>query len=131
MSAVSYVDFPALRPIRDLLLDPDISEIMINGVGRLFVERAGKMEPLRAVFQSQAQLDAAIESLLGMTGRAVTQLTPFVDFRLPDGARVNIAVRPIAIDGPVVTIRRASRGLERLEELVKRGSLSHRMAALL
>jgi pilus assembly protein CpaF len=128
---MSYVDFPALRPIRHLLLDPNVSEIMINGVGRLFVERAGKMEPLRSVFQSQGQVEAAVEALIGMTGRAVTQLTPFVDFRLPDGSRVNIAVRPIAIDGPIITIRRQSVGLKRLEDLVERGALTPRMGAFL
>jgi pilus assembly protein CpaF len=128
---MSYVDFPALRPIRELLIDPSISEIMINGTGRLFVERDGVMEPLRAVFQTQAQLDAAIESLIGLTGRAVNTLTPFVDFRLPDGSRVNIAVRPVALDGPIITIRRASRGLARLEDLVARHALTARMADLL
>ena len=128
---ISYVDFPALRPIRPLLLDPDISEIMINGVGRLFIERGGRMEALRAVFQSQAQLDAAVEALIGMTGRAVTTLTPFVDFRLPDGSRVNVAVRPIALDGPIITIRRQSHGLTRLDDLVQRAALRRPMAEFL
>ena len=126
-----YLDFPALRPIRHLLTDPDISEIMLNGIGRLFVERGGKMEPLRAVFQTQGQLDAAVEALLAMTGRAVTQLSPFVDFRLPDGARVNIAVRPIAIDGPIITIRRPTQGIQRLESLIERRALTTRMAQVL
>jgi pilus assembly protein CpaF len=128
---VNYVDFPALRPIRDLLVDPNISEIMINGTGRLFVERSGKMEALRPVFQMQQQLDAMVEALLGLTGRAVTTLTPFVDFRLPDGSRVNVAVRPIAVDGPIVTIRRQSRGLGRLEDLVERNALTTPMADFL
>ncbi len=128
---MNYVDFPALRPIRHLLIDPNVSEIMINGIGRLFVERSGKMEAQPSVFRTQSQLDAAVEALLGMTGRAVTVLTPFVDFRLPDGSRVNVAVRPVALDGPVVTIRRQSHGLARLEDLVAREALTKQMGDFL
>jgi len=128
---VNYVDFPALRPIRHLLIDPSVSEIMINGVGRLFVERAGKMEAQSAPFRTQAQLDAAVESLVGLTGRAVTHLTPFVDFRLPDGSRVNIAVRPIALEGPVITIRRQTRGIGHIDDLIARETLTKPMADFL
>ncbi len=131
MMTMNYFDFPALRPIRALLVDPNVSEIMINGVTRLFVERDGKMTALRPVFQSQSQLDGAVEALLGMTGRAVTSLQPFVDFRLPDGSRVNVAVRPIAVDGPIITIRRQSQGIGRLEDLVARRTLTKQMAEFL
>lgn len=128
---MNYLDFPALRPIRPLLIDPEVSEIMINGVQRFFIERAGKFEALPPPFRTQNQLDAAVEALLGMTGRAATALAPFVDFRLPDGSRVNVAVRPVALEGPVVTIRRATRGIQEIHDLVEYGSMTTHMVDFL
>lgn len=128
---MNYLDFPALKPIKHLLVDPQISEIMINGTSKLFIERAGKMSQIAPVFTTQTQLDAAVEALLGMTGRAVTALAPFVDFRTPDGSRVNVVIQPVALEGPVVTIRRASRGLDKLSDLVTRSALSQQMADFL
>jgi pilus assembly protein CpaF len=129
--AMNYIDFPALRPIRHLLVDPEISEIMVNGAAKLFVERRGRMEELQPVFTSAGQLEVVVEALLGTSGRAVTVLSPFVDFRLSDGSRVNIAVRPIAVDGPVITIRRQTKGIARVEDLVARGALTANMERFL
>jgi pilus assembly protein CpaF len=128
---MNYLDFPALRPVRHLLVDPEISEIMINGAMRLFVERRGRMEEVPPAFKTSDQLDAAVEALIGMSGRAVTVLSPFVDFRLSDGSRVNVAAKPVAIDGPIVTIRRQTSGVDRLEDLVARGALTENMAKFL
>ena len=128
---MNYTDFPALRPIRTLLLDPDVSEIMINGPSKLFVERRGRMEELPPVFTAPGQLEVAVEALIGTSGRAVTMLSPFVDFRLSDGSRVNIAVKPIAVDGPVITIRRSTRAIGRIEDLVARGALTANMEKFL
>lgn len=124
-------DAPGVQPIKHLLLDPEISEIMINGPQRLFVERRGVMQEQSPVFRSSQQIEVLIENLAAHTGRAVTVRSPFVDFRLPDGSRVNVVINPIAIDGPVVTIRKATRSLQRVEDLVERGTLTQRMAYFL
>lgn len=111
--------------------DPTVSEIMINGPQRLFVERAGHIEKAALIFPTPHHLQICIESLVGMSGRAVNSKSPFVDFRLPDGARVNVVIAPIALDGPVVTIRRAVKSIRRIDDIVKRGSLTQKMAAFL
>jgi len=126
-----YLEFPQLQPLRPFILDPKISEIMINGLSRFFVERSGKMIELEPVYNVQAKLDAAVEALVGLSGRAVNMRTPFVDFRLPDGSRVNVVVRPIALEGPVITIRRASRDLQDIEDIVARGTLTDQMSEFL
>ncbi|HZO13292.1 MAG TPA: CpaF family protein [Polyangiaceae bacterium] len=124
-------DTPGVQPIKHLLLDPDISEIMINGPSRLFIEKQGMMQALSPIFRSAQQIDLLVENLVAHTGRAVTAKTPFVDFRLPDGSRVNVVIPPIALDGPFVTIRKATRALQSVEDLVQNGTLSKRMAYFL
>ena len=128
---MSYLDFPAVRPIRHLLVDPSISEIMINGRAKLFVETGGKLVAMAPVFHTQNSLDACVESLMGLTIRAVNARAPFVDFRLPDGARINVVVPPIALDGPYVTIRRVTRSLKTLDDIVAKNTLTARMADFL
>jgi pilus assembly protein CpaF len=128
---VKLIDMPGVQPIRHLLLDTEISEIMINGPRRLFVEKRGAMQQLPAVFQSAAQVDVLVENLMSHTGRAVTVRSPFVDFRLPTGERVNVVINPITLDGPAVTIRKAAQSLKSMEDLVARGTLTTRMAYLL
>jgi pilus assembly protein CpaF len=128
---VRYLDLPGVQPIKHLLLDGEISEIMINGPRGLFVEKGGAMTQLEPVFQSLQQLEVLIENLLQHTGRAVTIMAPFVDFRLPDGARVNVVINPITLDGPVVTIRKMTRSLKTIDDLVARGTLTKRMAFFL
>ena len=122
---------PGVQAIKHLLLDPEISEIMINGSRFLFVERRGVMQQLHPIFTSKQQLDVLVENLVALTGRAVNAKTPFVDFRMPDGARVNVVIPPVALDGPVVTIRKATRTLRSLDDLVARGTLTDRMAFFL
>lgn len=126
-----YLELPGVQPIKHLLSDGEISEIMINGPGGLFVEKAGAMHQLEPVFGNEAQIEVLIENLLQHTGRAVTVKSPFVDFRLPDGARVNIVINPISIEGPIITIRKMTRSLKTMDDLVERGTLSKRMAYFL
>jgi pilus assembly protein CpaF len=125
------IDPPAVQAIRHLLDDPEISEIMINGLGHLFVERGGLMHELPPIFVSRQQIEVLVENLVGLTGRSVNAKSPFVDFRMADGSRVNIVVPPVALDGPLVTIRKATRSLRTLNDLVDRGALSDRMAFIL
>jgi pilus assembly protein CpaF len=128
---VRVIDKPGVQPIRHLLLDTEISEIMINGPRRLFVEKGGAMVQIPPVFNSAEQIDVLVENLLLHTGRAVTVRAPFVDFRLPTGERVNVVINPITLDGPAVTIRKATKSLNSMEDLVARGTLTTRMAYLL
>jgi pilus assembly protein CpaF len=124
-------DKPGIRPIRALLLDPEITEIMINGPRHLFVEKHGVMQPIPPVFGNREQVQLLVETLLANTGRAVNARHPMVDFRLPDGSRVNVVIPPIALDGPVVTIRKFTRSLRTLEDLIARGALDGKMATVL
>lgn len=126
-----YVDLPGLQPIRHLLADPEISEIMINGPRRLFIERHGVMTQLEAVFKNQQQVDVLVENLMAHTGKSVTVQSPFADFRLPDGPRVNVVIAPIVLEGPVVTIRKPTKALQSMDDLVKRGTLNKRMVYFL
>ncbi len=124
-------DQPGLAAIRHLLLDPQITEIMINGHAQVYVEREGRFELLPLKFTGARQLDFLIETLLRPSNRAVDAANPYVDFRLPDGSRVNVIIPPLAIDGPCVTIRKFTKTLSTMADLIKIGTLSERMARLL
>jgi pilus assembly protein CpaF len=127
----TFFDHPALAPIRPLMLDPDITEIVINGPARTFVERRGVFQLLPPLFASDDQLMQAIQVLLQPTGRDVSAAAPYVDFRLPDGSRGNVVIPPVSVNGPAVTIRKFTRTLRSLDDLLRCGTLSRRMALLL
>jgi len=126
-----FYDHPALKPIKDLLVDPEITEIMINGPKRLFVERKGRMEPVGQRFANEQQVQFLVARMLEPTGRSVSTAFPYTDFRLPDGSRVNVTIPPIALDGTMVTIRKFTKHLTKVEDLVRLGTLSERMASFL
>ncbi|MEM7141274.1 MAG: ATPase, T2SS/T4P/T4SS family [Actinomycetota bacterium] len=94
-----------LGPLDPFMIEPGITEIMVNGPGPVWVERAGRIEETEVAL-SAAELDVLIERILAPVGRRIDPLQPWVDARLADGSRVNIVAAPIAIDGPVLTIRR-------------------------
>ena len=94
-----------LGPVEPLLADPLVSEVMINGPGPVWIERCGVVSRSQ-VSLDRAAVDLVIERIVSPLGRRVDQLTPCVDGRLPDGSRVHVAVPPVAVDGPYVTIRR-------------------------
>ncbi len=119
---------PGLRPIAHLLDDPQISEIMINGPRVLYIERLGKFEELAPVFSNAEALTLLVEHLLHGTGRTVSVRSPFVDFRMTDGSRVNVVVPPVAVDGAIVTIRKHTKTVTSMNDLVERGTMSPRMA---
>jgi pilus assembly protein CpaF len=127
----AFIDHPAFGPIRALLADPEVTEIMINGPMQVYVERGGVMQPQAAHFRDEADLMLLIRAMLQPTGRDVSSATPYVDFRLPDGSRGNVIIPPVALNGPVVTIRKFTRLVTSVEDLVCLGTLSKRMAALL
>jgi pilus assembly protein CpaF len=118
-------------PLEQLLVDPTISEIMINGHDSLFVERAGRIEPSSAIFSSDQALRSVIDRIVAGAGRRVDESSPMVDARLPDGSRVNVVLPPLALKGPCVTIRRFSGLRLDMPALVRRGALSEAMARFL
>jgi pilus assembly protein CpaF len=98
-----------LGPLEPLLADPTVDEIMVNGAGgtgTVWVERAGRLEPTAVAFADDAELRHAIERILAPLGRRVDEAEPLADARLPDGSRVNVVLPPLAVDGPLLTIRR-------------------------
>ncbi len=114
-----------LGPLEPLLRDPTVDEVMVNGAGpsgAVFVERAGRVEPAGAVFSDEADLRHAIERILAPLGRRVDEAEPLCDARLPDGSRVNVIVPPLAVDGPVLTIRRFRRAGFTPADLVANGT---------
>jgi pilus assembly protein CpaF len=125
------VDKPGVRPIRHLLLDPQVTEIMINGPNQLFVEKGGKMIQIPSVFQAPGQMEVLLDNLLSLTGRAITAKAPMVDFRLEDGSRVNVVIPPVALGGAIITIRKFTRSLRSIDDLIAKGTLTDGMANFL
>jgi pilus assembly protein CpaF len=98
-----------LGPLEPLLADPSVDEILVNAAGpagAVWVERAGRLEPTDVAFADEAELRHAIERILAPLGRRVDEAEPLCDARLPDGSRVNVVLPPLAVDGPLLTIRR-------------------------
>jgi pilus assembly protein CpaF len=120
-----------LGVIDDLLADESIAEIMINGPTDVFIERHGRLCRVPQRFSSAEALTGVIERLLQATGRRVDEASPMVDARMSDGSRVNVVVPPLALCGPVVTIRRFARQRLNLANLVAQGALSDAMADFL
>jgi pilus assembly protein CpaF len=124
-------DVLGLGPLEPLLQDATVSEIMVNGAGVIFVERQGRLYPVEARFDSEASLRTAIDRIVSRVGRRVDESSPLCDARLADGSRVNVVLPPLALDGPVVTIRKFSASALGVDALVQGGSLSAPMATLL
>jgi pilus assembly protein CpaF len=117
-------DSVGLGPLEVLLADPAVEEVMVNGPGRVFVERGGRIEATEVEFADEEELRNAIERILAPLGRRVDELSPMVDARLADGSRVNVVIPPLAIDGPAVSIRRFGARRPGPGELVALGTLS-------
>ena len=118
-------------PIEPLLKDPTISDILINTHTLCFVERFGKLERTSVRFKDEAHLLRIINKIVSGIGRRVDEASPMVDARLPDGSRVNVAIRPIAVDGPMVSIRKFSERPFNLDRLIDIDALRPAMADLL
>lgn len=124
-------DMAGLGPLQPLLEDDTVSEIMVNGCGTTFFERAGVLHPLGRLFESDEQIRILIDRIIAPLGRRIDERSPIVNARLKSGYRVNAVIPPIAIDGPVLTIRKFSDRITSLEELVRLGSLPAWYAQLL
>jgi pilus assembly protein CpaF len=120
-----------LGPIQPLLDDDSISEVMVNGCGSLFFERGGELFRSERAFESEEQILTAIDRIIAPLGRRLDERNPIVNARLANGDRVNAVIRSVAIDGPVVTIRKFSNRITSLAELVRLGSIPAWYAQLL
>jgi pilus assembly protein CpaF len=124
-------EMTGLGPLEPLLKDPTISDILINGHECVYVERAGMLEPLAVRFKDEQHLLRIINKIVSAVGRRVDESHPLCDARLQDGSRVNVAVRPIGVDGPLVSIRKFSKKPLNLNRLVEVGAMRPQMAELL
>jgi len=113
-----------LGPLEPLLADDGVSEIMVNGPHSVYVERGGRLSRAEAAFDDEAHLRRIIERIVSPLGRRVDDSSPLADARLPDGSRVNIILPPLAVAGPVVTIRKFARRPLRTADLVRLGTLT-------
>jgi pilus assembly protein CpaF len=120
-----------LGPIEPLLKDDTIADILINGYNQVFIERFGTLDETDIRFQDEDHLLRVINKIVSAVGRRVDESSPLVDARLLDGSRVNVAIRPVAIDGPLVSIRKFSRNPLTLDKLVVNKSMAKGMQLLL
>src|SRR5438093_651511 len=118
-------------PLEVLLKDPTISDIMINGPHKIYVERRGKVEKTDVKFRDNEHLMQIIDRIVSKVGRRVDETTPMVDARLPDGSRVNAIIPPLALDGATVSIRRFGANPLKLEDLLNYKAFTPEMAMLL
>jgi pilus assembly protein CpaF len=120
-----------LGPIEPLIRDPSVSDILVNGPQSVFVERRGKIEETNVIFRDDAHLLQIIERIVSQVGRRVDESSPMVDARLPDGSRVNAIIPPLALDGPMLSIRRFAVDPYRMEDLLAFGTLTPALAEIL
>lgn len=116
-----------LGPLEDLLADPTVTEIMVNGFRKIFIEKSGKIQLSPVTFTSNMHLRNVIERIVTPLGRRIDEKTPYVDARLKDGSRVNAVIEPLSIDGPAVTIRKFKKGGISSEKYIEFGSITKPM----
>jgi pilus assembly protein CpaF len=124
-------DTVGLGPLEELLADPAVEEVMVNGPEDVYVERAGRIEAVDTRFADEEELRNAIERILAPLGRRIDELSPMVDARLADGSRVNVVIPPLAVDGPSLSIRRFGAQRPDPAGLVELGTLSSAQCELL
>jgi pilus assembly protein CpaF len=124
-------DILGYGPIEPFLADDDVTEIMVNGYERIYVERGGIIEPTDAAFVDDDHLLRIIDKIVSQVGRRVDEASPMVDARLPDGSRVNAIVPPLSLHGPTLTIRKFSRDPFTMDDLIDFGTVSVKAAGFL
>ena len=120
-----------LGPIEPLLHDPEISDILVNTYRQVFVERRGKLELTNVTFRDDQHLRVIIDRIVSRVGRRVDEASPYVDARLPDGSRVNAIIPPLALDGPLLSIRRFAVKALTMQDFINYGTISEPMALVL
>lgn len=123
--------FRKLDILQELIEDEEITEIMINGTDHIFIEKDGEITRLSKHFVSKSKLEDLIQQMVANANRIVNEASPIVDARLVDGSRVNVVLAPVAINGPIVTIRKFSREVMTMEELIRRESVNREIVEFL
>ncbi len=124
-------DVFGLGPLEPLLRDPTISDVLVNGKDRVFIERGGVLQKTDTTFRDDRHLMQIIDRIVSRVGRRVDESSPMVDARLPDGSRVNAIIPPLALDGPTLSIRRFGTGPVEAKQLVELKSISVEMIEML
>lgn len=130
ISAV-YESIRGLGVLGQIIADSDITEVMINGYADIFVEKSGRLTKLENHFESKQELETVITKFVSQAGRAVNESEPIVDTHLEDGSRVNVVMPPIALNGPIVTIRRFPKEAMTVRKLIGYGSITPEVAEVL
>lgn len=123
--------FRRLDILQELLEDESITEIMVNGHRDIYVERQGRVFRWERCFESRQKLEDVIQQIVAEANRIVNEASPIVDARLRDGSRVNVVLHPIAINGPIVTIRKFPKEVITMEELIRLESIDREVAEFL
>lgn len=120
-----------LGVLGQIIADPEITEVMINGYQDIFVEKSGRLQKLSDHFESRQELETIITKFVSQAGRAVNESEPIVDTHLKDGSRVNVVMPPVALNGPIVTIRRFPKEAMTVQKLIAYGSITPEVAEVL
>jgi len=124
-------DILGYGPLEPLLQDPSITEVMVNGFSRVYIERSGKIERTPVAFENEAHLMRIIERIVSPLGRRVDESSPMVDARLPNGYRVNATIPPLSLDGPLLTIRKFAQTPYTAQDLLANGTLTPGLVSFL
>jgi pilus assembly protein CpaF len=124
-------DILGYGPLEPLLRDDSVTEVMVNGADRIYIERSGKIERAGVTFVDDAHLLRIIDKIVSQVGRRVDEASPMVDARLPDGSRVNAIIPPLSLRGPTLTIRKFSRDPYTMDDLINFGTLTPKAAHFL
>ena len=117
--------------LQDYVEDKSITEIMVNGTDNIFIEKEGRISPVNQSFESKEKLSDIIQQIVSSSNRIVNESNPIVDARLSDGSRVNVVLPPVAIDGPVITIRKFPKNPITIKQLIEYESVSQEAANFL
>lgn len=120
-----------LGPLEELLEDPEISEIMVNGTANIYVEKRGKMIETDLKFESEEEILVTIQGIIKPLGRTISEKSPIVDARLSDGTLINAVIPPIALTGSTLTLRKFNKGELTIEQLIRFGSWSEKVVEFL
>jgi len=131
ITAAVFEAVRGLGVLGGIIVDPDVTEVMINGYEDIFIEKDGRLIKLDSKFESRRELEIIITKFVSKAGRAVNESEPIVDFRLEDGSRVNVVMQPIALNGPIVTIRRFPKEAMTVEKLITLGSITAEVSEVL
>lgn len=123
-----FNSFRKLDVLQELLEDDSITEIMVNGIDHIFYEKGGRIFRSKKCFLSQERLLDVIQQIVGESNRYVNEASPIVDARLKDGSRVNVVLNPVAVNGPILTIRKFPAEAITMEQLIRIGSVTDEAA---